>query len=102
MHTRLPRQRRRLVVPFAAIAIIGACSRGRPSPAAVEPGSLPTTFYAGGPECTRPPFQVHEYNADFFILRQAACTNFEKPFLYLVFGRDLALLLCTRAQRVEV
>jgi glyoxylase-like metal-dependent hydrolase (beta-lactamase superfamily II) len=49
-----------------------------------------------------PPFRVHAYNNDFFILRQAACTNFEKPFLYLIFGRERALLLDTGAGDVDV
>ena len=103
MRARLARTRRRLLVSATAIGVICACARAGPSPSAVEPGRLPATFYAGGPECGRtPPLQVHEYNADFFILRQAACTNFEKPFLYLVFGRDRALLLDTGAQRVDV
>ncbi len=95
---------RRLMVAAMTAASIGiACTRGRPSPSPLEAGSLPPTFYAGGPDCAgAPPFRVHAYNADFFILRQAACTNFEKPFLYLVFGRDRALLLDTGAGRVDV
>ena len=39
-----------------------------------------------------PDWQVHEYNADFYILRESGCTNYEKPFLYLIFGKDKALL----------
>lgn len=103
MRTRFAFAGRRLLVASMGLDLIGACARGRASPAAVEPGRLPTTFYAGAPECGgTPPLQVHAYNADFFILRQAACTNFEKPFLYLVFGRDRVLLLDTGAQRVDV
>jgi hydroxyacylglutathione hydrolase len=45
---------------------------------------------------------VHAYNRDLFILRQAACTSYEKPFLYLLFGRDKALLLDTGAGGVDV
>ena len=45
---------------------------------------------------------MHAYNPDFYILRQPACTNYEKPFLYLVFGRDRALLLDTGAGKVDV
>src|SRR5205814_10338768 len=36
--------------------------------------------------------QVHEYNEDFYILRESGCINAEKPFLYLIFGEDKALL----------
>ena len=35
-------------------------------------------------------------------MRQAACTNYEKPFLYLIFGRDRALLFDTGAGKVDV
>jgi len=62
-----------------------------------------TAWYAGGADCANsPPLRVQAYNANFFILRQAACTNFEKPFLYLVFGRDRALLFDTGAGHVDV
>ena len=44
-----------------------------------------------------PAFQVHEYNPNFFILRQSGCIHYEKPFLYLIFGRDKALLEDTGA-----
>ena len=32
-----------------------------------------------------PDWQIHEYNANFYILRESGCTNYEKPFLYLIF-----------------
>jgi hydroxyacylglutathione hydrolase len=64
---------------------------------------LPASWYAGGPDCAgQPQFRVHRYDDDFFILRQAACTNYEKPFLYLIFGRDRVLLLDTGAGKVDV
>jgi hydroxyacylglutathione hydrolase len=37
-------------------------------------------------------WQVHEYNPDFYILRQSGCTDSEMPFLYLFFGKDKGLL----------
>jgi glyoxylase-like metal-dependent hydrolase (beta-lactamase superfamily II) len=74
-----------------------------PSHQAIESGVLPTTWYAGDANCAgRPAFLVHHYNDDFVILRQAACTNFEKPFLYLIFGRERVLLLDTGAGKVDV
>ena len=42
-----------------------------------------------------PEWQVHEYNANLFILRQSPCTDYEKPFVFLIFGKDRALLLDT-------
>jgi hydroxyacylglutathione hydrolase len=90
-------------------AVIGALtlSCARPSPVAEPPriaaGQVSGEWYAGGPDCGGAPrFRVHAYNPDFYILRQPACTNYEKPFLYLVFGRDRALLLDTGAGKVDV
>ena len=45
---------------------------------------------------------IHEYNPDLFLLRQSGCTNFEKPFLYLLFGRDSAMLVDTGASGADV
>jgi glyoxylase-like metal-dependent hydrolase (beta-lactamase superfamily II) len=45
---------------------------------------------------------VAAYNDDLFILRQPACTNYEKPFLYLILGRDRALLFDTGAPTIDV
>ena len=64
----------------------------------VRPGTFPTRWITGGPECTEiPDWQVHAYNEDFFILRQSGCMHYEKPFLYLVFGKERALLEDTGA-----
>lgn len=66
-------------------------------------GTLPASWYVGDENgAGRAPFQVHAYNADFYILRQAAYTNYEKPFLYLLFGNDLAILFDTGAGGVDV
>ncbi len=66
--------------------------------AAVEPGELPSRWRSGGPDCSAvPDWQVHKYNQDFYILRQSGCTHYEKPFLYLIFGKDQALLEDTGA-----
>ena len=55
----------------------------------------------GGPNCvTIPGWQVHEYNEDFYILRESGCVNPEKPFLYLIFGENKALLEDTGVARL--
>ena len=91
------------VVASTAVFTLAACAQSGLSTPRVQPGELPATWYAGGAECKdTPPFRVHAYNSDFFILRQAACTNFEKPFLYLIFGRARALLLDTGAGAVDL
>ena len=69
----------------------------------IESGTLPRSFYVGAANCAgRPDFLVHAYNPDFYILRQSACSNFEKPLLFLIFGSERALLLDTGAGKVDV
>lgn len=78
---------------FAAMAADGA---------SLQPGVLPGAWRTGGPNCvTVPDWQVHEYNEDFYIIRESGCIHFEKPFLYLIFGRDKALLEDTGAGDVQ-
>ena len=88
------------------LALMTACAFGLPSSAPIEPvvgGKLPTRMYAGGATCTgTPSLLVHAYNDDTFILRQPACTNYEKPFLYLLFGARTVLLLDSGAGGVDV
>jgi len=69
---------------------------------ALEPGVLPAIWPASADCAGVPPFHTHEYNDDFFILRQSGCTNFEKPFLYLIFGAGGALLIDTGAKGADV
>lgn len=69
----------------------------------VRLGTLPQHWITGGPKCTEvPDWQVHEYNEGFYILRQSGCTHYEKPFLYLLFGSDRALLVDTGAGKPEL
>ena len=75
----------------------------QPDGGGVRPGVLPKTWILGGPKCIEiPEFQIHEYNEDFYILRQSGCSHYEKPFLYLLFGKDKVLLLDTGAGKNEV
>ena len=64
----------------------------------VDQGTFPATWVTGGPNClTVPEWQIHEYNPNLYILRESGCTNYEKPFLYLFFGSERALLIDTGA-----
>src|SRR5262249_18174547 len=64
--------------------------------------SLPERWITDGPDCTKiPDWQVHEYNPGFYILRESGCTHYEKPFLYLLFGKERALLEDTGAGKPE-
>src|ERR1700726_1527968 len=68
--------------------------------AELKPGTLAEPWLTGGPNClTIPDWQGHEYNEDFYILRESGCINPEKPFLYLIFGENKALLEDTGVAR---
>ena len=70
----------------------------QPNGGGVRPGSLPAKWITGGENCVEvPDWQIHAYNEDFYILRQSGCVSYEKPFLYLLFGKDKALLEDTGA-----
>lgn len=90
------------VFRLSAAALLGAAllSAQAPEPdgAGVEPGVLPSQWATGGPNCiVLPDWEIHEYNPDFYILRQSGCVHYEKPFLYLFFGAEKALLIDTGA-----
>ena len=68
----------------------------------VRPGTMKDSWLSGGRRCLElPDWQVREYNPDFFILRESGCVNYEKPFLYLLFGSSRALLLDTGAGKPD-
>jgi hydroxyacylglutathione hydrolase len=93
----MPACARRAVMIVWMVGLAGL-SRSQSSGGAVEEGVLPDRWLSGGPKCMEmPEWQVHEYNPRLFILRQSGCTNYEKPFLYLIFGTQRALLLDTGA-----
>ena len=49
--------------------------------AELKPGTLAEPWLTGGPNClTVPDWQVHEYNEDFYILRESGCINAGKTF----------------------
>jgi hydroxyacylglutathione hydrolase len=69
----------------------------------VRGGTLPEHWWAATRACVgRPDFQLHRYNSDLYILRQTARSHAEKPFLYLLFGRNEAILFDTGAEGGDV
>lgn len=69
----------------------------------LQPGTLPRQWRPSGPLCTEvPDWQVHEYNSNLYILRESGCTNYEKPFLYLIFGENRAILQDTGAGETDI
>jgi hydroxyacylglutathione hydrolase len=60
-----------------------------------DAGTFPAWIHGSSP-CsanTDPPIQVHQVDADTFILRQNKCVNYEAPFIYLLFGQTKVLML---------
>ncbi len=91
----------------AVLTVLGGLALGGGAVAAetgvvkFREGTLPRSWDVSA-KCTEvPDFQVHEYNPDFYILRQSGCSHDEKPFLYLLLGSDKALLLDTGAGPAE-
>jgi hydroxyacylglutathione hydrolase len=75
----------------------------QPDGAGVRPGTLPRSWRTGGPTCgDAPEWEIHAYNPDLYILRENGCVNYEKPFLYLFFGSEKALLIDTGAGQTQV
>ena len=94
----------RLRFPGTALLIaLAACAQSRRPASDIEGSVLAASWYAGDSTCAgSPPVRVRAYDADLFILRQAACTNYEKPFLYLIFGSERVLLLDSGAGNVDI
>jgi len=91
---------KRLCVWVGVLGGAAALGQAPAPPPAIETGTLPAVWITGGPNCLEvPDWQIHEYNANFYILRESGCTNYEKPFLYLIFGRGRCWWTRARAPR---
>lgn len=89
-----------LPVRFCSAILMAGCLIGIP-PAGAGTDKLPRLFaerWINGTDGAEPVAQVQALDADTFVIRQSIATNFEAPFLYLLFGRDKALLIDTGAQ----
>jgi glyoxylase-like metal-dependent hydrolase (beta-lactamase superfamily II) len=83
--------------------LLAACSHPHPVTVPVQASVLESSWYAGDSSCVgRRTVEARELNPDFYVLRQAACTNYEKPFMYLLFGKKSALLFDTGAGNVNI
>ncbi len=91
-----------MVLLLAVVSIVHAQSP-QPDGAGVKRGVLPDRWQATGPNCFDiVEFQIHQYNDDLYILRESGCLSYEKPFLFLLFGKEKALLLDTGAGETGV
>ncbi len=87
----------------ACFAVGAQAQTPEPDGAGVLPGALPRQWQVSGPSCAgAATFEVQRYNDDFYILRESGCANYEKPFLFLLFGADKVLLLDTGAGKTDV
>jgi hydroxyacylglutathione hydrolase len=91
-----------LLLLFTIVAFAHAQSP-QPDGAGAKRGVLPDRWQVSGPQCPPDPkFQIHQYNEDLYILRESGCSNYEKPFLYLLFGKEKVLMLDTGAGKTDV
>ena len=58
--------------------------------------------WINGVSADEPQMQVQRYDDDTYVIRQSIRTNFEGPFLYVLFGSDRALLIDTGAGGLAV
>jgi glyoxylase-like metal-dependent hydrolase (beta-lactamase superfamily II) len=68
----------------------------------VASNHFPATWIFGEDCQNEADIQVQAYGPDTYILRQSLCTNFEGPFLYLLFGEDQVLLEDTGAGGIAI
>jgi glyoxylase-like metal-dependent hydrolase (beta-lactamase superfamily II) len=86
---------------FAAALLLGAERPDQIAYQCMQHGTLPREWPAGRDDYGAD-FQIHAYDDDTFILRQAGHTHYEKPFLYLLFGEERAILFDTGAGNVHL
>jgi len=80
--------------------VLAACSVSSTGHAQLVPGMMDVHWNIGSEDCVKnpqPAIQVHRYNSQTFILRQNPCATYEAPFLYLLVGKNRALLIDTGA-----
>ncbi|MGH8251614.1 MAG: MBL fold metallo-hydrolase [Steroidobacteraceae bacterium] len=80
---------------LGALCVLSLCVSARAAAAELDvQWSDGAANCVGGPH---PPIQVHQYDAQTYILRQNLCSTFEAPFIYLLVGSSRALLIDTGA-----
>ena len=91
------------VVGSAAISILSLVLATSATCAAEPPiHSLRFKPWINGISTGEPPMQVQRYDEDTYVIRQSIRTNFEGPFLYVLFGSNRALLIDTGAGGLNV
>jgi len=86
------------------LALCGLCSGAAAEPAGNGAGvaHLFSEKWIDGTRSDEPKVQVQALDRDTFVIRQSVLTNFEAPFLYLLFGKDKVLLLDSGAGGLQI
>lgn len=84
-------------VALALVSCLAANTLAAPARSAPAP-ALFHEAWINGTAATEAETQVQALDADSFVIRQSIKTNFEAPFLYLLFGQNRALLVDTGAE----
>jgi glyoxylase-like metal-dependent hydrolase (beta-lactamase superfamily II) len=88
---------------LTAILFATGLAAQTPAPPSLEKGTLPEHWPTGGPNCMEmQEYYIHAYNPNFYLLRQSGCTDYEKPFVYLIFGSDKAMLWDTGSRNSRI
>jgi glyoxylase-like metal-dependent hydrolase (beta-lactamase superfamily II) len=85
---------------LALIALGLAACEAAPSPG--DQSASPFQPWIDGANATEPQTQLQLYDPDTYVIRQSLTTIDEAPFLYLLFGKDRALLLDTGAGNMKI
>jgi hydroxyacylglutathione hydrolase len=85
------------VAALAALVCAAACVTACSAPASVaaHQSELFSQPWNSGLSAEEPAFQVQSLDENTYVIRQSITSTFEAPFLYLLFGRDQALLIDT-------
>jgi glyoxylase-like metal-dependent hydrolase (beta-lactamase superfamily II) len=84
-----------------SIAVLALAAVLLASPAQSAPKPL-FAAWIDGTTASEPQTQTQRYDRDTYVIRQSVKTNFEAPFLYLLFGKDRVLLLDTGAGGLKI
>jgi glyoxylase-like metal-dependent hydrolase (beta-lactamase superfamily II) len=87
-------------MPVLRLVLTGALAMALATAAAAAPPAFAP--WIAGTTPVEPQTQVQRIDADTFVIRQSVKTDFEAPFLYLLFGRDRALLIDSGAGGLDI
>ncbi|MGQ2943814.1 MAG: MBL fold metallo-hydrolase [Blastomonas fulva] len=91
-------------IRLGAAVLLAGCLAGTPPAGAktAAPARLFAERWIDGTNGAEPATQVQALDADTFVIRQSVHSNFEAPFLYLLFGRDKVLLIDSGADGGQI